>query len=69
MILTEKLQKYWPYQKYWHEHFTSENILPTNQSRMIQQGTFTYSGLWKSLEKYIIRIEDQRIEQIDVITN
>ena len=51
MILTEKLQKYWPYQKYWHEHFTSENILPTNQSRMIQQGTFTYSGLWKSLEK------------------
>ena len=34
-----------------HEYLTGEQILPTDQSRMIEQAKFTYSSLQKALEK------------------
>ena len=34
-----------------YEHLTDEAILPSNQSRIIEQGKFTYSTLGKALGK------------------
>ena len=34
-----------------NEYLTGEEILPSNQSKMIEQATFTYSPLGKALEK------------------
>ena len=41
--LSGKIEKY--------EYFTSEDILPSNQSQIIEKAKFTYSPLWKALEK------------------
>ena len=43
MTLIERLDKY--------EYLTSEEILPSNQQKIIQQAKFTYSLLGKALEK------------------
>ena len=42
-----------------YEYLTGEEILPSNQSRMIQQAMFTYSPLGKALEKQTKTIEDK----------
>ena len=52
-------------QKY--EYFTGENILPSNQQQIIEQGRFTYSPLGKALEKQIKTIEDQEQKQFKVL--
>ena len=53
MILTEKLKiltlSSGKIDKY--EYLTSEEILPSDQSGMIEQARFTYSALEKDLEK------------------
>ena len=54
MILTEKQQKIsalssGKIDKY--EYLTSEEILPADQNRIIEQGKFTYSPLGKAFEK------------------
>ena len=51
-ILTEKQQKY-------QQYLTGDEILPSDQSRIIQQGTFTYSPFGKASEKQIKTIEEQ----------
>ena len=42
-----------------YEHLTFEEILPHDQSRMIEQAKFTYSFLGKAFEKQIKTIGDQ----------
>ena len=42
-----------------YEYLTGEEILPSNQQKMIEQAKFTYSPLGKAFEKQIKRIEDQ----------
>ena len=44
---------------YKYEHFTGEDILPSNQKQIIEQTKFTYSPLGKAFEKQIKTIEDQ----------
>ena len=41
------------------ESLTGEEILPSNQSRIIEQAKFTYSPWGKTFEKQIKTIEDQ----------
>ena len=48
MILIEKQQKY---QHYHQVKLINMNILQMNQSRIIQQATFTYPPLGKAVEK------------------
>ena len=50
-IIIRKIDKY--------EYFTDEKILPSDQSRMIEQAKFTYSHLGKSLEKFTKAMEYQ----------
>ena len=45
--------------KYEYEYLTGDEILPSDQSRIIQQGTFTYSPFGKASEKQIKTIEEQ----------
>ena len=52
-----------------YEYLTGEEILPSDQSRMMQQAKFTYSPLGKTFEKQIKTIEDQGGKQIDLMTN
>ena len=47
-----------------YEYFTGEAILPSDQSRIMEQATFTYSLLGKALRKQIKMIEDQGEKQI-----
>ena len=42
-----------------YESLLGEEILPSDQSRIIVQATFTYSHLGKGFEKQIKTIEDQ----------
>ena len=42
-----------------YEYLTGEEILPPDQSRVIEQAKFTYSPLGKALEKQTKTIEDQ----------
>ena len=41
-----------------YEYLTGEEILPSDQSRIIEQAKFTYSPLSKAFEKQIKTIED-----------
>ena len=50
-----------------YEYFTGENILPSDQSRKIEQAKFTYSTLGKGFEKQIKTIEYQGKEQIKTL--
>ena len=42
-----------------NEYLTSEEILPFDHGRVIEQATFTHSPLGKAFEKQIKTIEDQ----------
>ena len=55
MILTEKQQKYRDYRL---EYFTGEEILPSNQTQIIEQAKFAYSPLGKTFEKQTKTIEE-----------
>ena len=46
-----------------YEYLTGEEILPSDQRRVIEQVQFTYSPLGKTLEKQIKIIEDQGEKQ------
>ena len=50
-----------------YEYFTGEQILPSDQSRIIEQNKFTYSPLNKVFERQIKIIEDQREKQIKAL--
>ena len=50
-LLSGKIGKY--------EYLTAEEILPSDQSRMIEQAKFTYSPLRKAFEKQMKTIEKQ----------
>ena len=63
MILTEKQQKYQCKNKSGkidkYEFLTGEEILPFDQSRIIEQAKFTYSLLGKAFEEQTKTIEEQ----------
>ena len=50
-------------------YLTGEEILPSDQRRVIEQAKFTYSPLGKAFEKQIKTIEDQGEKQIKAIQN
>ena len=50
-----------------HEYLTGEEILPSDQSRKIEQTKFTYSPLPKAFEKQIKTIEDQGIKHVEAL--
>ena len=52
-----------------YEYLTVEEIVPSNQRRVIEQDKFTCSSLGKAFKKQIKTIEDQGKKQIDDITN
>ena len=52
-----------------YEYLTGKEILSSDQSRIIEQATFTHSPLGKVFEKQIKTIEDQREKQIKEIEN
>ena len=77
LILTKKQQKYQHYhqakrikmnilqaKKYYR---LSEKILPSYQSRIIEQANFTYSPLGKAFEKQTKTIEEQGKKQVEVL--
>ena len=50
-----------------YEYRTGEEILPFDQSRIIEQATFIYSPLGKAFEKQIKIIEDQGMKQVEAL--
>ena len=60
-LLSGKIHKY--------EYLTGEDILPSNQQKVIKQTKFTYSTLGKAFEKQIKTIEDQGKKQSDALRN
>ena len=72
-ILTEKEQKYQQYQNikisagkiYKYEFLTGEEILHSDQSRIIEKAKFTYSPFRIAFEKQIKTIDDQGIKQVE----
>ena len=50
-----------------YEYLTGEEILPSNQQRIIQKAKFNYSPLGKALEKQRKTIEDQGEKQVKAI--
>ena len=50
-----------------YKFLTGEEILPSDQSRIIEQARFTYSPLGKTFEKQITTIEDQGIKQVQAL--
>ena len=50
-----------------YEYLTGEEILPSNQQRIIEQAKFTYSPLGKAFEKQTKTIEDQGKKQVDAL--
>ena len=69
MRLTAKQQKqhYLQVKTDKYEYLTGEEILPTHQSRMIEQATFTYSPLVKAFEKQIQTFENQGEKQVQAL--
>ena len=70
MVLIEKQQKCYHYlqvkiDKY--EYLTGEEILPSDQSRIVEQAKFTFSPLCKAFQKQIKTIEDQREKQMKTL--
>ena len=49
------------------EYLTGEEILPSDQSRIIEQAKFTYSSLGKALKKQTKTIEDQERKQTEAL--
>ena len=58
-LSSEKIDKY--------EYLTGEEILPSDQRRVIEQATFTYSPLGKVLEKQRKTIGDQDKNQMKAL--
>ena len=58
-LSSEKIDKY--------EYLTGEEILPSDQRRVIEQATFTYSPLGKVLEKQRKTIGDQDKDQMKAL--
>ena len=58
MISTGKQQKDQHYHQQKYEDLTGEEILPSDQSRIIEQAKFTYSPLGKAFEKQTKTIEE-----------
>ena len=58
-LLSETINKY--------EYLTGEEILSSDQSRIIEQARFTYFSHEKVFEKQIKTIEDQGIKQVEVL--
>ena len=52
-----------------YEYLTGEEILPSNEKQIIEQGKFTYSLLGKAFEKQTKTIEDQREKQVETLKN
>ena len=52
----------WKIDKY--EYLIGEEILPSHQSRIIEQAKFTCSPLGKASEKQIKKIDEQKKKQI-----
>ena len=50
-----------------YEYLTGEEVLPSNQQRIIEQAKFTYSTLGKAFEKQTKAIEDQGKKQVKAI--
>ena len=50
-----------------YEYLTGEEILPSNQQKIIQQAKFNYSPLGNAIEKQRKTIEDQGKEQVKAI--
>ena len=50
-----------------YEYLTGEDILPSNQQKIIQKARFTYSPLGRAFEKQVKTIEDQRQKQVDAL--
>ena len=48
-----------------HESFTGEEILLSDQSRMVKQAIFTYCSLGKALENQTKTNVDQRKKQLE----
>ena len=57
-LSSDKIDKY--------ENLTGEEILPLDQSRVIEQAKFTYSPLAKALEKQIRTIEHQEKNKLSL---
>ena len=58
-LSSDKIDKY--------EYLTGEEILPSDQSRIIEQAKFTYSPLTKAFEKQIKTIEEQGKRQVEAL--
>ena len=52
-----------------YEYLTGEEMLPSNQTQIIEQAKFTYSPLGKAFKKQIKTIEDQGKKQIDALAD
>ena len=52
-----------------YEYLRGEEILPSDQKRVIERTKCSYSPLGKAFEKQIKTTEDQGKKQIDAITN
>ena len=50
-----------------NEYLTDEEILPSDERKVIEEATFTYSPLEETLEKQTKTIEDQSKKQIKAI--
>ena len=61
VLLSGKIDKY--------EYLTGEEILPSDQSRIIEQARFRYSTLGEAFEKQTNMIEDQGKKLIDPTSN
>ena len=48
-----------------YEYLTGEEILPSDETTVIEQAKFTCSPLRKTLEKQRKRIEDQAIKHVE----
>ena len=57
-LLPDKIDRY--------EYLTGEEILPSNQSRIIEQAKFTYFPFSKGFEKQIKTIEDQEKNNLSI---
>ena len=50
-----------------YEYLTGEEILPSDQSRTIEQAKFTYCPLGKTFEKQMKTIEEQGKKQVEAL--
>ena len=58
-LLSGKIHKY--------DYLTGEEIIPSDQSRIIEQAKFIYSPLGKAFEKQIKAIEEREKNQVEAL--